>query len=328
MEIIVFDDEESATIDSIVKALGKKQKELEIENINKHMYALLELGRAISQYPSILQTNIEGSQYKSLDNLLEMLCRDATIDEITNIPTKAVLGKGFLIAKVNFFYYLHYIAETIEELHKKIDTINNYVYNIIFTLMGEEVFISLIEDTHSSEIIRNRAGFLLANIWEYRLNQSVKKFAPILTSIWEARNKITPVFGTMLGFSELLAISGHIDPIWMEFLQHEKESEDKYQSIEEFLFAFSYEELTIIRQEMQKRGIQSLSRKELDEIIGEKKIYPDSDPTDAKKMYHFFRSRTVNAWFRRRAGAEGPKKTIEQHLMGFLLQQAEWPVQL
>ena len=178
------------------------------------------------------------------------------------------------------------------------------------------------------EEIRNRAGFLLANIWEYRLNQSAKDFAPILNSIWEARKALCPAYGTMMGFSEISRMSQSTPQAWISFLQSIEGSEDAFQSLEEFLFNLTFEEIAHLRIEMQRRNMGVVSQNNIESLIGTKLVYPRFDESDPREMYQFFRHRKINARFRHRADQEGPKKTIEEHLMGYLLSSEEWVINL
>lgn len=328
MELVVFDDHESEILDLCLRAAKDNKLDGDAENIRTNTDALIELARAISQYPSILGSRQWGSTIRSIESLVEMLCCNHGVDKLMHIPTKAVLGKGFLIAKINLLFTMKYMADQVDELNDKSAAILQVITNIVFTLMSEEVFLALIEDKDMPEEIRNRAGFLLANIWEYRLNQSAKDFAPILNSIWEARKALCPAYGTMMGFSEISRMSQSTPQAWLSFLQSIESSEDKYQSLEEFLFNLTYEEIAHLRLEMQRRNLGVVSQNNIESLIGTKFVYPRFDETDPREMYQFFRHRKINARFRHRADQPGPKKTIEEHLMSYLLSAEDWVINL
>lgn len=331
MELIVFDDNESALIDICMTVLRSEDNETSrdnIQRINKNINALVELAKAISEYPSVLGTNYFGVDPEIAGSLVNQLAKNEGLDKLMHVPTKAVLGKGFLIAKINFFSTLKYFAETTEELKQEVPVINENIKNIIFTIMSEEVFLSIIENKESDDEIGHKAGFLLANIWEYRLNQGGKDFAPILNSIWDARKKLIPVFGTMMGFSELYKMSESLDPVWLDFFGKHQQDEQIYAALEEFLFTLSYEELTHIREEMKKNGLRCVNREQLNDILHDKHLYPDFDEADVREMYRFFRNRKANSWFRRRADIAGPRMTIEEYIMIHLLSTDDWIVNL
>ncbi len=216
------------------------------------------------------------------------------------------------------------LADPIDELHNEEVLISEDITEIVFTLMCEDVFMGIIEDKAVDIKIRNRTAFLLANIWEYRLNHGVSEFAPILSSIWEARKNLRPVFGTMMGTSELMALSFSIDNTWMDFLNDKDIPEDTFLALEEFLFTLTYEELFELRTKMKELGLKSVTKNELYTITGKRPRYPEFNQSDPREMYRFFRNRKQNAISRNRAGVDGPKKTIEEYIMGYILSSPKW----
>ncbi len=327
-QLIVFTDEESDVIDRCQRVVRDRAMTDSYHRIISNINALVELARSISQYPSILKSTDFGESTRSADSLIEMLCQREDFDKTLHIPTKAVLGKGFLVAKINFFHMLRYLSNPLPELRSESMAVTEIISNIIFTLMSEEVFISIIEDRGNADEIRSRSAFLLANIWEYRLNQSVRDFAPILNSIWEARKKLQPVFGTMMGTFELMTLSAELDRAWIDFINHSSRSEEITHALEEFLFTLSYEELGEIRSQMQTLNLKCITKKDLTGILGRELIYPEFSENDPRDMYIFYRSRKHNARFRKRAERHGPKMTIEEYIMCHLLSLPEWAINL
>lgn len=328
MDLIVFNDTESGIIDRCQRVVKDREMNEAYDRIVSNINALIELSRAISQYPSILKSNDLGDNMRSVDSLIEMLCQKQGFDKTLHIPTKAVLGKGFLVAKINFFQMIRFLANPIPELRNESIEINTIVSEIVFTLMSEEVFISIIEEPEQDETIRTRAAFLLANIWEYRLNQNVRDFAPILNSIWEARKKLQPVFGTMMGTVEMMALSAELEKPWSDFVSFSSGMEEITQALEEFLFTLSYEELYEIREKMKELNLRCITKKDLPSILEKNLSYPEFGENDTRDMYVFYRSRKHNAKFRKRAEKNGPKMTIEEYIMSHLLSQPEWVVNL
>jgi len=324
MKLVVFNDRESELIFDCLSVIKKNRMEEVEERIKANINSLVELAKSISQYPSIIATTDLCGVTRSVESLMDLLKQKEGLDKILYTPTKAVLSKGFLIAKISFFNMLKIIANETVELYDRAAPISEIVKNTIFTLMGEEVFLAIIENRDSPETVRNRAGFLLANVWEYRLNEGVDDFAPTLISMWEERKKLIPIFGTMMGTAELMTISKNIDPLWIEFMTEGHVDDDVIQSIEEFLFTLTYEELLDLRKKMKEVGITAVNREKVDVLIGKKKLYEEFDSADSREMYRFFRSRKFNASFRRLADMPGPRKTIEEHIMGYRLSANKW----
>ncbi|MBN1501193.1 MAG: hypothetical protein JW982_13610 [Spirochaetes bacterium] len=324
MELVVFNDDESNLIFKCLAEVEKRNNSEAAERIKNNINALIELARAISQYPSILKKSNLFGEEQSAETLIEMLCQQEDIDQTMHIPTKAMLGKGFLVAKINFFRMIEFIASRTPELRDESVMIHEDITAIIFTIMSEDVFLSIIEDKKLPETIRNRAAFLLANIWEYRLNYNVKDFAPILNSIWEGRKKLIPVFGTLLGTSELMMMSFDIDKKWLEFLNDKSDDKEVFQALEEFLFTLTFEELENLRKKMTELRLTSVKKEEIQNITGKKQMYAEFNHSDTREMYRFFRDRKHNAHFRQRAEIPGPKKTIEEYIMCHILNSDEW----
>lgn len=322
-DIILFSGEELDIIASVTDSLLSRGMNAEIEAVGNNRMALEQLGRSISFYPSILAAHRLGSSSRSVESLVETLCRDDIPDMILHIPTKAVLGRSYSIAKINFLNMLRYLVRDVPDLSPLESKVLHLIAHNVFTIMAEEVFISIIEKAASPDTLRAKAAYLLARTWEYRLDSGVREFAPILQGIWRAREKLIPNFGTMLGFSELFVISGYIEPAWFDFLQSDDIGEDEVYALEEFIFGMSHEEILALRREMEEHGKSSLSREEASgrgTKTGPLYRYSGDDP---RQLYRSFRDRKINARFRSRARLTGPKRTLENYLMCFLLAQPD-----
>lgn len=320
--IILFNDDEKVILGRLIKLLQSLGRREEIKSVKNNRTALKELAASISLYPSILGTHQLGGISRSIETLIAMLCQSEEPGIILHIPTKALLGKGYTIAKINFFFMLLYLTRGIGRGDSIEGEIRAIISNNIFTLMAEEVFLSIIRDSEISDAIRTNAGYLLAKIWEYRLDYGVKEFAPFLSNIWKARGEIEPVFGTLLCLSEVYRIAENSDEAWLDFLQRDALTEEEVFSLEEFLFDLSFEEIMKVRREMEKRGVNSISLVDVEEIIDRKVMYPEYDD-DPRELYRSFRFRIINARYRTRAKLHGPKKTIEEYIMCYLLSKQE-----
>ncbi|MDY6932877.1 MAG: hypothetical protein SVZ03_01480 [Spirochaetota bacterium] len=325
VKIILFNELESSIIDKLLWHLKKNNKTDDISFVNNNRTALEEIARSISLYPSIMKEQQLGKGIRTIETLVESLCEKDELSIMLHIPTKAVLGNGYLIAKINFFSMLIYLTNEIQGLEDIAAQIKSIISNNVFTIMSEEVFLSIIEDNDIPKHIRMNAGYLLAKIWEYRLDHGVKEFAPILLNIWKAREKLMPAFGTMNGFSELLLISEQTESVWLDFFRRDSLSEKEISSLEEFIFGLSYEEMIQIRMQMERMGKSSITKQDVEEIIGKNRIYPEYKICDPREFYRSFEHRKINAKFRAKARTDGPHKTIEEYIMCYLLSiPEEW----
>jgi len=129
-----------------------------------------------------------------------------------------------------------------------------------------------------------------------------------------------PSFGTLMGISELFSMAhNESGRIWLDFLTRDEVTQDEMDALLEFLMGLSFEEQECIEQAMEKRGVHSLSVKLINELLGETRNYPDYTTDDPREIFRSFRHRKNNAIFRARARRAGPKKTMEEYLMCYLL---------
>ncbi len=322
-QYIVFTREEERIVQDVISVLTVKGLSEEVEAVSNNRSSLHDLANSISRYPSILESNKLINEQRTIESLITSICEREVPDMILRIPTKAILGRAYTIAKINFLLMLNYISRNIPELAQYDDTVKTLIANNVFTMTAEEVYLAIVEDLSISTHIRHNAANLIAHNWEYRLDCGVKEFAPILQNLWRARNRLIPAFGTMMGFTELFMMSNDTEPVWFDYLQRDELSDDEVFSLEEFIFGLTYEELVLLRSEMKRQRKTSLRRDEALVILGNKHSYPDYDADDSREMYRSFRDRKNHGRYRKRAGVEGPKKTFEENLMRFLLSVPE-----
>jgi hypothetical protein len=324
-KIIPLNPAEEKIVSELKQLLGGEDAGDEYEALVNNESALYELAEAISKYPSILGIQHLGMTGRSVDTLVENLEIRDSADLVLHVPTKALLGKGFFFAKINFFYMLYYLMDERSFALDSRGGMMEIISGIVFNLMAEEVFLSIISDREIPEHTRSNAGYLLANIWEYRIDHGVTEFAPVLNNIWKARRNLHPSFGTMLGITELFKISGNSSHIWVDFLQRDNLCSEEVDAMREFLLGLSYEEMKILGENMERTGKSCLNENEIDIVLGIKKTYPEYIYDDPRELFKSYRHRHKNAGFRLMAGREGPKKTLEEYIMCYLLSRpGEW----
>jgi len=99
-----------------------------------------------------------------------------------------------------------------------------------------------------------------------------------------------------------------------------KDDSDFLDALEEFLFNLTYEEIQLIRDHIEKRDVKSVGREEIGEILGRPRTYSDFDETDPREMYRFFMQRKKTVSYRRKLPeAAGPRRTLEEHLILYLM---------
>ena len=318
--IVVFSEKETELIRSALDIIIRKKPD-EGAYIEKRHQALLDLASTISVYPSFHDTRRIGNSTFTMDTLIDMICSMDFSDQIMYVPTKVILGRSYVVAKINFLLMLKYEAESIHKLKKIITEIEGFITLNIYALMSEEVYLSLIQDRQMDMTIKHRAAVRLLNIWEYRLSQSAEDYAPMLSSLWSSRRNLAPIYGTLMGMSEMIQIAKNIDPVWFEFLDSSENDDSVFQALEEFLFNLTFEELYKLREVMKENNLGSINKKNIESILHLEKFYSTFEEADPREMLRFFKQRKKNADYREHSRTPGPTKTIEEHILLFMLKK-------
>lgn len=93
-------------------------------------------------------------------------------------------------------------------------------------------------------------------------------------------------------------------------------------AFDEFLFGLSYEDLLALREKMDGLGKTSVSEQEIKDLLQKDRIYSGHPGSSPREFYSFFVQRKNNAAYRKRLDLRGPKKTLEEHVMFYLLKQS------
>ena len=221
------------------------------------------------------------------------------------------------------FLLLYYLCRDTDELcEEKID-VNEITSLNIFAIMAEDVFISIVSDMDIPLTIRESAGLLLTRIWENRIFLGANDFAPILTQLWERRKHFLPSYGTMAGVSEITTFCRKNNSLWINFFEDDEFNDDRLESLKEYLMGLSYEEITTIEAYMENHGIQVLDQTGIAKILDSAGAYFMKDYNDPREIYHFYARRKENSSFREKSRIAGPKKTIEEYIMCYLLKKSD-----
>ena len=320
VNIVVFTSEENELIQTILGIIRKKKPE-EADYISQRLRSLQDLANTVSSYPSFQNTRKIGNSVFSMDTLIDMICRMDFADQVMYVPTKVIIGRSYVVAKINFILMLKYEAESIRKLKKYTSKIEELVALNIFALMSEDVYLSLIQEKDVAHELKTRAAVRLMNIWEYRLSQSAEDYAPMLSSLWKSRRYLVPIFGTLMGMTEMLQMAKNIDPVWFDFIGSSENDESVFQALEEFLFNLTYEELCRVRETMLERNISSIDKKNIESLLHIDNFYSTFKEADPREMLRFYKQRKKNSVYRTRAKVPGPTKTIEEHILHFMLKK-------
>jgi len=317
--IHVFNEYEEAIIAGLEKILMNTGKNGEIGLVENILSSLHLMAESISRYPSLLDQQILGKHSRSLKTLVENLCLYPGLNLLLNTPTKAVLGRAFTIAKMNFFILIYYLCTDNEKVCSVKDELTKIISLNAFSITAEEVFVSIISDDSVDINIRIKAGFFLARIWEYRIYKGMEELEPVLTDLWISRFSFTPTFGTMEGITEVTSFCSKRNPLWLDFFNDSEFTGDMLEALKEYLMGLSYEEIIKIEKYMEINSISSLKTEAIDSILMFPRSYSMTDSIDPREMYHFYVKRKNNAVFRKKSSIKGPQRTIEEYIICYML---------
>jgi len=315
-ELYFLDEPERELVTTAIAFVRKSSAE-HAAILTDNLDRLSRAADIIRQSPSIMRS-LETRPRSSFSGepLLDVLCRVPDYDLDLHIPTKAVFGQAFLIAKINFFKSLGYTLDAFDGPQDLQARVQHELGQSIYSKLAEELFISIVTDPRGARAVKMSAAKSLFDIWEDRLLSEIDDFAPILESIWRARNKVRPVLGTLLGTQEFFRlIQEACDDRFLSYFADGDVPEEQVQAFEEFLFGISYEEITQLRAHMHEKSTQVVSTEEARGLLGRNRASwaPGTGP---QALYTSYKKRRVKAAYRELTGVPGPKKTAEEYVMG------------
>ena len=302
------------------------------EVFDKRMADLKRLALAIAEFPSLLQRAYLTAETRTPQDLIELLVDNKSDYGRTflQLPSKATLGKGFLVAKLHTFSSLAKLAVQVNEKigpdkseqlvdSKLIQAFREEISSMMFLLLAEDVYLNLVKDESLNIDFRRQLATSLLLLWEHRADQNITDISPVLTSVWKARRTLAPAFGTMMGTSELMMFSFQMDEVWTKFIRTQLANIEVTQAMEEFLFGISYEQILKLKRILREQGIGSIGRDEVSKFLGED-VKTDVSG-DYKDFYNQYSIRRDNARARKRLNLDGPHRTLEDHFIRFVMEQ-------
>lgn len=320
--------------DAEIEALSPHQKEMydhiisvaktvdpvKYEVFEERMRDLQKLAESIANFPSLLERhNLSGGE-RTPQSLIDSLIKHQPEGDITlQLPSKATLGKGFLVAKIHTFSSLYKFAKSIKQPDAVWQELQQETITLMCSLLAEDVYLNLLHDPAIPLEFKQELAMRLLLLWEHRTDQNVSDIAPTLLKIWTARRKLAPAFGTMMGTSELLMVTMQMDDQWNAFIRDKLSEPDVTQAMEEFLFGVSHEQILRLKEILRNQGVKSIGRDEVSSYLGER-VKTDIN-LDYRDFYLLYTVRRDNARARQRLHLEGPKHTLEDHFIRFVIEK-------
>ncbi len=314
----------SAYQEELVQKLRAKLKTTapdRLEILDQRLKDLKKLATAIANFPSLLQRTNLNTSVRTPGALVEsIISYQEDGDTLLHMPSKAALGKGFLVTKIHTFFSMYKLAKNFAQMDEnEAKAYNDETVSMMFTLMAEDVYLNLMKDKTLSMDLRRQLANSLIILWEHRSDQTINDIAPVLQSVWNARRTLAPAFGTMMGTSELLLVSIQMGAQWNQFIKQRLGDQEVSQAMEEFLFGLSYEQILRLRSILREQGVKAIGRDEVSSYLGER-VKTDVS-LDYRDFYLLYTVRRDNARVRQRLHLPGPTKTLEDFFIRFVMEQ-------
>jgi hypothetical protein len=290
------------------------------------MNLLVRLREVVTSYTSIIRSHSVAGELRDVHTLANALCRSDPYSIEAYMPTRAVVGRSYLVAKFNFFRLLvricrHYMPEN-EQRRELMDELGYCVRESVTSIIAEDVLVSITSDDGQEMGLRRKAIYLLADLWEHRTLRSVNDFFPLLYSVWNAKSRVTVSYGTLAGTTELLTLMREgCDPAVIDHFTSDQISEEERQALIELVFNATYEELETMRRYMERNHMDVLGPDDVAQIFNVPLSKLHQTTATAEDMFFTFRERQVIAYQRKIKNLPGPKKTAEEYLMLYYLRQ-------
>jgi hypothetical protein len=313
---------------SFLEEIGSAEGNADAAHVRDVMDLLVQLRKVATSYTSIIRSHSVAGELRDVHTLTRAICRSDPYSVEAYMPTRAVVGRSYLVAKFNFFRLLvrmcrHHMSEG-KRRQELLDELGYYVRESVTSIIAEDVLVSVAADDAQEMDLRRKAIYLLADLWEHRTIRSVNDYFPLLYSVWDAKARVTISYGTLAGTSELLALMREgCDPAVIDYFASEHISEEERQALIELVFNATYEELETMRSFMERNRMDVLGPDDVAQIFNVPLSKLHQTTVRPEDMFFTFRERQVNAYQRKLKSLPGPKKTAEEYLMIYYLRQTE-----
>lgn len=323
-----FPQEEASRMREVLPLLSELDPKAAAEILEVFRFAIRSLppvAEAIQACPSMLEHQHLGRRERSAESLIDALC----LSENTNIefvmPTGAILGRAFVLAKLNFVKALGYLLDNAgERARGSAAQIKEVIGDTIFSKLAEELLTAAVSNPHNPSDLKRAAAQKVLGMWSNRLQVPVGEFPPVLLSAWKARGKVRAIYGTLIGVNELFSlIQGECESRFVNYFAREHVTHDEKDAFREFLFGLSYEELEQLRTYMEAHNVQVISPEQVRGVLNDRVHPPLLGDPSPEQIYNSYCRRRLRADYRAMSGAPGPRKTAEGYIMETLLREAQ-----
>jgi hypothetical protein len=292
------------------------------------MQQINELKELLNGYPSIIQDYQVAGETVGLQSLVDSICQANPYTIEIYVPARATVGRTYLFAKFN----LNRLLVRIANHHMPdgpgktlvVEGLMRLVRRTVIAIIAEDILVSIASDQHLDLSLRRKAIYVLVDLWENRTSRSIEDFSPMLDSVWEAKTRVTISYGTLSGTSEILGLMREgCDPAVIDYFTRDEIVEEEHQALIELVFNTTYEEIAALRRYMERTRKQVLGPDDVAHIFNVPVSHLHRTIMGEQDIFFTFRERQVNAYHRLIHHVPGPKKTAEEYLMIYYLENAD-----
>lgn len=324
-EFTVFSTDEETLLAELEEYLLQRGSSL-VNLLRRRRTDLCSLAELISRSPSMIRELGLNGEKRNICTLTQKLCRTG-LEQVVNLPTRAVLGYGFTVSKMHLFGLIRKLTWKEADLLSLRERAEEVYSGILFSLMVEELYKTILSSVNENCSWSGRVAAELIRLWEYRVSPNTKSFASYVQDLWISRKRIIPILGTLQGTVELLRLSLELPEVWIDFLGQDDLMPFLLPSLEEFIFDLPYEQINCLRSMMKAEGIAAIDHQDADDFIKRSSdvdqpsyaVFKNSGKPAAVQLYKSFLLRTQNARTRRLRHDVGPHRSLEEHFFLFLL---------
>lgn len=290
---------------------------------------LSDLAKVMNAYPSLLESQSLGQQRRDAASLIEALSNATLFTVDMLLPMRAAVGQVYVMARLNLFRLLHQVAQEAlggrDDFTAVEDAIGGRISQSIHNKVIESLLIAIVCDDSLGRAVRTKAATALTHLWEDRFSRRIEAFLPVLETTWEARRQTTVQLGTLMGVSEIFALMRAGGDIrFLDYFSRNTCPPEELQAFREFLFSVSTEELESLNDRLLK------GQEKPDGAVGvgttlslpPTYLYNHTATDFVTRLYLFFVKRHLEAHARRIRNLPGPKRTAEEYVMVYFLEQS------
>ena len=285
--------------------------------------SLPPVAEAIEACPSVLGSQRLGGRERTAESLVEALCHGGGLHVEFVMPTAAILGRSFVLAKINFLKALGYLLDAAgQRARQAVSVARTLVQEAVFSKLAEELLIGAVSNPHNSLDLKRAAAHKLIGMWNDRLAVPVGEFPPVLLSAWRARGKVRAIYGTMIGVNEVFSlIQAECESRFVNYFARDNVTCDERDAFREFIFGLAYEELEQLRAYMETHHVRVITPEKVREVLTGSHPSTIFGQPSPEEIYSSYCRRRIRAEYRAISGNPGPRKTAEGYIMEALLRE-------